>query len=269
MTMMGGDSFSVLWCKMERKEENFDIMDEIKKFFVKIESLPKDGDILLLSGKYVSMSEGRKYQLGRVKPLSDAKKLSIINKSNPKLTEVIIRESEKVYMSFPGIFMAESNGLLQPNAGIDKSNVQEGNIILYPEDPNKSALSIRLKILTEYGVNLGIVITDSRIYPVRKGTVGIAIGYSGIKAILDDRGKLDLFGKPLKITRRAIADQLATAAQLVMGESGESIPIVLVRGLATYVSANDIRVNLSVSFQEDLYYSAIKNILQQTNSENK
>lgn len=236
-------------------------MNQIKKFFDRIGKKPEDGDILLLSGKYVAMSEGRRYSLSKVKPMKDAIRLAVQNGSNPKLTEAVVRESERVYRAFSGIFMAENNGLLQPNAGIDKSNVQEGSIVLYPEDPNTSALSVRLNVLTDFGVNIGVIITDSRIYPVRKGTVGIAIGNSGIKAILDERGKKDLFGKPLKVTRRAIADQLATTAQLVMGESGESTPIVLVRGLANLVCDSDIKVNLSVEFSEDLYYSAIKNII--------
>ncbi|MEM0097438.1 MAG: coenzyme F420-0:L-glutamate ligase [Conexivisphaerales archaeon] len=246
---------------MERQEESFDLIGQIKKFFYKIDKKPKDGDILLLSGKYVAISEGRRYSLSKVKPMKDAVRLAKINCSDPRLTEAIIRESETIYPAFSGIFMAENGGLLQPNAGIDRSNVQGDNIVLYPDDPNVSALSIRLNILTDFGVNVGIVITDSRIYPVRKGTTGIAIGYSGIKAILDERGKSDLFGKPLKVTRRAIADQLATAAQLVMGESGESIPIVLVRGLDNFVCDRDIKAILSVKFSEDLYYSAIKNII--------
>ncbi len=261
MIVMSSSEFSVLWCKMELQAESFNLINQIKKFFDKIGKMPEDGDILVLSGKYVAMSEGRKYSLSKVNPMNDARELAKLNDSNSKLAEVVIRESERVYRSFSGIFMAENNGLLQPNAGIDKSNIQEGNVVLYPEDPSVSALSIRLNILTSFGVNVGVILSDSRIYPVRKGTVGIAIGYSGIKAILDERGKSDLFGKPLKVTRRAIADQLATTAQLVTGEAGESIPIVLVKGLASFVCYNDIKVNLSVEFSEDLYYSAIKNII--------
>ncbi len=260
--MLSGE-FSVLWCKMEPQAESFDLMDQIRQFFGKLGKKPEDGDILVLSGKYVAMSEGRKYLISKVNPMNDARKLAKLNGGSPKLAEVVIRESETVYRSFSGIFMAENNGLLQPNAGIDKSNVQEGNFILYPEDPDASALSIRLNILTNFDASLGVVISDSRIYPVRKGTVGIAIGYSGIQAILDERGKSDLFGKPLKITRRAIADQLATVAQLAMGESGESVPIVLIRGLSGFVCKKDIKVNLSVKFSEDLYYSAIKNIVNE------
>ncbi len=258
---MHNNEFSVHWCKLERQAESFDLISQIKKFYKKIGKKPEEGDILLLSGKYVAMSEGRTYSLSKIKPMKDAIKLAELNGGSPKLAEAVVRESEKVYHAFSGIFMAESSGLLQPNAGIDKSNVQEGSIVLYPEDPNASALSVRLNVLADFGVNIGVIITDSRIYPVRKGTVGIAIGYSGIKAILDERGKTDLFGKPLKVTRRAVADQLATTAQLVMGESGESTPIVLVRGLTNFTCDKDIKANLSVEFSEDLYYSAIKNII--------
>jgi len=256
--------FSVFWCKMEPQADRFNLTDQIRKFYERIGKRPEDGDILVLSGKYVAMSEGRRYPIGKVNPMRDAERLAKLNGGNPRLAEAVIRESESVYSSFSGIFMGENNGLLQPNAGIDKSNVQDGYFILYPEDPDASALSVRLSVLTDFNVNIGVVISDSRIYPARKGTVGIAIGYSGIRAILDERGKSDLFGNPLKITRRAVADQLATIAQLAMGESSESVPIVLIRGLQGLVLKKDIRVNLSVKFSEDIYYNAIKNIVSKT-----
>ncbi len=248
--------------KMGRESRKFNIYNRIEKFFDKIKVFPENGDIVIVSGKYVAISEGRYYRLDNVVPTEEAYELAKANGGDPRIAELVLRESEAVMPSFAGIFMASINGILQPNAGIDKSNIKEGYVVLYPENPDVSARKIRLFILDRYGAKVGVVITDSRIYPTRKGTTGIAIGYSGILPIVDERGSEDLFGKKLKVTKRAIADQIATMAQPIMGESNESRPLVLLRGLSSYVINRDIDVNLSVNYEEDIYFAAIKNYIE-------
>ncbi len=248
--------------KMKRESRKFNIYNRLESFFKKIKVLPKDGDIIIVSGKYVAISEGRYYKLENVVPTEEAYELAKTNGGDPRIAELVLRESEVVIPSFAGIFMASINGILQPNAGIDKSNIKEGYVVLYPENPNVSARKLRLFVLYRYDVKVGVVITDSRIFPTRKGTTGIAIGYSGILPIVDERGSEDLFGKKLKVTKRAIADQIATMAQPIMGESNESRPLVLLRGLSKYVINKDIDVDVSVNYEEDIYFAAIKNYLE-------
>ncbi|MFP3417130.1 MAG: coenzyme F420-0:L-glutamate ligase [Nitrososphaeria archaeon] len=249
-------------CSMKKEIKKFNIYSRIETFFKKVGLNPENGDVLALSGKYLAISEGRFYKLEDVVPTDEAYELAKANDGDPRIAELVLRESEAVMPSFAGIFMASVKGMLQPNAGIDKSNIKEGYVVLYPQDPNASARKIRLFVLERYGVKVGVVVTDSRIYPTRKGTTGIAIGYSGILPIVDERGSKDLFGKKLKVTKRAIADQLATMVQPIMGESNESRPIVLIRGLSEYVVDGDVETELSVSYEEDIYFAAIKNYLQ-------
>ncbi len=249
-------------CKMRRESQRFNIYNRLEDFFDKIKVLPENGDIIIISGKYVAISEGRYYKLDEVVPTDEAYELAKANGGDPRIAELVLRESEAVMPSFAGIFMASIKGMLQPNAGIDKSNIKEGYVVLYPENPDASARKIRLFVLNRYGARVGVVITDSRIYPTRKGTTGIAIGYSGILPIIDERGSEDLFGKKLKVTKRAIVDQIATMAQLIMGESNESRPLMLLKGLSHYVINRDVEVDLSVNYEEDIYFVAIKNYLK-------
>ena len=122
-------------------------------------------------------------------------------------------------------------GNLLPNAGVDGSNAPEGMVSLLPANPDQSAREIRNRIMQETSVSVAILIIDSRTHPMRYGCSGVAIGCSGIPSILDERGKKDLFGRELKVTRRAVADNIASASELLMGEADEGIPVVLVRGL--------------------------------------
>ncbi|MDG7043997.1 MAG: coenzyme F420-0:L-glutamate ligase [Nitrososphaerota archaeon] len=246
---------------MERMDHPFDIWDNIRLFLKKVGVTIRDGDILVLSGKYSSMSTGRKYNINDVIPLADSIKIADKANVDAKLAELVIRESDAVYSSMPGFLMAVNNGLLAPNGGLDRSNVERNEVILYPISPNEMSESIRRRAFIEYQTYIGVLITDSRLYPMRKGTVGISIGSSGIRAIIDDRGREDLFNNKLKVTKRAIADDIATIAQLSMGESNEGRPIVLIRGLKDLVEIHRRPYNLSVSFEEDIYTRMYKKLV--------
>lgn len=192
----------------------------------------RDGDILVLSSKFVAISEGRVVELATVVPSDRAMVMSRRLNMSPELCELVIRESDEVVGGVAGFMLTLKEGLLTPNAGIDKSNIEHGKVVLYPRSPLESALSLVEEIRFRRGVGIGVVISDSRLMPTRKGTVGVALAAAGMEAIVDLRGKSDLFGNVLKVTSQAIADDLCSGAQIVMGEANESVPIVLARGLS-------------------------------------
>jgi coenzyme F420-0:L-glutamate ligase / coenzyme F420-1:gamma-L-glutamate ligase len=206
----------------------------------------EDGDILVLAQKIVSKSEGRLVNLTKVQPSPEALKLAEQSSKDPRLVELILQESHSILRVRPGTIIVEHQlGFVCANAGIDHSNVQPeeepkakdkfGNVaedwvLLLPKDPDNTALDIRRKIKIATGNRVGIMIIDSHGRAWRLGTIGMAIGLSGLPGLVDKRGWQDLFGYKLKITVVAAADELAAAASLVMGEAAEGTPAVHVRG---------------------------------------
>lgn len=190
---------------------------------------PKDNDIFVLAESAVATAEGRVVNLESIKPTRKAIELSKLYENDPRKMELILKEADEILGGIPGVVVTITKGVLSPSAGIDNSNAPEGHVVLLPENPKKSAVEIRKKLIEEYGCNLAVIIGDSRTQPLRLGCVGIALVCAGIEAVEDVRGRKDLFGKPLLITRRAVADNLVSAAQIIMGEADESIPAVLIR----------------------------------------
>jgi coenzyme F420-0:L-glutamate ligase len=191
----------------------------------------RDGEIVVFSSKFLAISQGRVVDLDTVRVTRKADELATRYRIDPRLCELVIRESDEVIGGVPGFLLAVRDGLLTPNAGIDKSNIGHGNVVLYPWHPEQLAERIRESIRFVTGISIGVIICDSRLSPTRRGTIGVAIAASGLRAILDMRGKRDLFGNVLKVTAQAIADDVSSAAELLMGESDESTPIVIVSGL--------------------------------------
>ena len=190
---------------------------------------PQDNDIIVLAESAVATAEGRVVDLETVVPSRKAVELSKIYENDPRKMELIMRESDEILGGIPGVVVTITKGVLSPSAGIDNSNAPEGHVVLLPEYPKKSAIAIREKLMKEFNCNLAVIVGDSRTQPLRLGCVGIALGCAGIEPVEDMRGRKDLFGKPLLITRRATADNLVSAAQIIMGEADESTPAVLVR----------------------------------------
>jgi len=199
----------------------------------------RDGDVLVISSKFVAVSEGRLVRLADVRPTAEATKLARDYRMDPRLAELVLQESDSVLGGVPGFLLAMKEGLLTPNAGIDKSNVKHGWVVLYPRRPQASARRIREGLKLALGVDVGVVICDSRLSPTRRGTTGVAVASSGLEAIVDMRGRADLFGNVLKVTSQGVADDLSSAAELLMGESDEATPIVLVRGLSKSLISNE------------------------------
>jgi coenzyme F420-0:L-glutamate ligase len=191
----------------------------------------KDGDVLVVSSKFVAVSEGRVVKLANVVVGTGAKQLAANYRMDPRLCELVLRESDEILGGIPGFLLTSKDGLLTPNAGIDKSNVEHGRVVLYPRRPEASAKRIREGLQYALGLVVAVIICDSRLSPMRRGTTGVAIAASGLEAILDMRGNKDLFGNVLRVTSQGVADDLSSGAEALMGESNESVPIVLVRGL--------------------------------------
>ncbi len=214
---------------MSARKERFDlfktILDEVEKNGERLQ----DGDILVISSKFVAMSEGRLVRLTDVIPSPEAEDLALEAHIPSNLAELILREADLVLAGTPGFALAVKDGVFAPNAGIDRSNVEEGFAILYPRLPFRKAEMLRRRIILESGKKVGILITDSRLLPLRSGTTGIAIGVAGFDPVKDERGKKDLFNKVLRVTLRALADDISAGAQLIMGEADERTPIVIVR----------------------------------------
>ncbi|MBD87334.1 MAG: coenzyme F420-0:L-glutamate ligase [Rhodospirillaceae bacterium] len=193
-----------------------------------------DGDILLLAQKIVSKSEGRSVSLVDVIPSKAALVLAKSSNKDPRLVEVILRESNEVIRQREGALIVENRqGVVLANAGIDMSNVEQESgdtVLLLPKDPNLSCVRLKDEIRRRTGTKVGVVINDSLGRAFRNGTVGAALGAAGVPTLVDLSGTQDLFGRPLRVTQVAIADELAAAASLLMGQADEGQPIVLLRG---------------------------------------
>jgi len=200
--------------------------------------LLEDGDILVLAQKIVSKAESRLVNLNQVEPSERALDLARSTEKDPRFVELVLRESKEVLRFRPGTIIVEHKlGFVCANAGIDHSNVRgpwgnaEDWVLLLPEDPDRSAETIRLRVQELSGVrSIGVMIIDSHGRAWRNGTVGVTIGLSQVPGIVDMRGKPDLFGYQLRVTTIAAADELAAAASLVMGQAAECVPVVHVRG---------------------------------------
>jgi coenzyme F420-0:L-glutamate ligase/coenzyme F420-1:gamma-L-glutamate ligase len=218
---------------------------------------PQDGDILVLAQKIVSKAEGRHVDLATVKPSERARQLAAATDKDPRLVELILQESRRVVRQAPGVLVVEHRlGFIMANAGIDASNVDpamgDEPVLLLPENPDRSATALRDRLRATFGKNLAVIISDSFGRPWRHGTVGIAIGAAGLQALIDLRGQPDLYGRALRATLVGFADEVAAAASLVMGQSAEGRPAILVRGLA-YASADGSVADLVRKPEEDLF----------------
>jgi coenzyme F420-0:L-glutamate ligase/coenzyme F420-1:gamma-L-glutamate ligase len=197
----------------------------------------QDQDIIVLAQKIVSKAEGRMVNLATVRPSEQAKGLAEKTEKDPRVVELILQESNEVIRTRVGTIIVEHKlGFVCANAGIDHSNVAgDGSVdaeyvLLLPVDPEASAKKLCDAIQRKMRVNVGVMIVDSHGRAWRNGTVGMCIGLSGIPGVIDERGWNDLFGYTLRITVVGVADELAAAASLVMGQAAEGTPVVHVRG---------------------------------------
>lgn len=195
------------------------------------------GDVLAVAQKIVSKAEGRLVNLASVTPGVRALEVAAQTEKDPRMVELILQESEEISRMRPGVLVVRHRlGFVSANAGIDRSNVPQPDggewVLLLPRDPDASAGALRHALLQATGVAVGIVITDSHGRPFRLGTVGVALGVAGLPALWNRRGEPDLYGYQLQHTDVGVADEIAAAAGLLMGQAAEGAPVVLLRGLA-------------------------------------
>jgi coenzyme F420-0:L-glutamate ligase / coenzyme F420-1:gamma-L-glutamate ligase len=231
----------------------------------------QDKDILVISSKYAAISEGRLTDLSTVEVSGRAKVLAEKFDLQPELAQLVLSESDSILGGVRGFLLASVGGTVAPNAGVDKSNVPKGFAVQYPKKPSETARELRTSLIemamkeksSRLG-NLGIILSDSRVTPTRLGTVGIAIAFAGIRSTIDMRGSPDLLGNKLVVTLRAVADQLATAAQLVMGEADESRPIALIRGFneAFEEPRNETELKTTKDPNQCLILSSLRNQIE-------
>lgn len=216
-----------------------------------------DQDVIVVCQKIVSKAEGRLVDLATVEPSAKAQDLARQVDKDPRLVELILQESNTVLRAVPGVLIVRHRlGFVMANAGVDQSNVPggEGHALLLPSDPDRAAQDLRAAIRSRLGVDVAILINDSFGRAWRLGTCGICIGAAGLTALLDLKGTPDRAGRRLQVTEVAIADELAAAASLVMGQASESRPVVVVKGLdpAFFVRAG-CAAELIRSIEGDLF----------------
>jgi coenzyme F420-0:L-glutamate ligase/coenzyme F420-1:gamma-L-glutamate ligase len=195
-----------------------------------------DGDVLVVAETAVATAEGNVIRLADIVPSDRARELAGKHRMDPATAEVVLRESDAIVGGIPGFLLCMKAGTLLPNAGVDASNAPPGCVTPLPKDPDASARRIRDEIGRTTGAKIGVIVADSRTHAMRLGCSGVAIGCAGIPSVIDDRGRNDLFGRKLEVTKRAIADNIASAAELVMGEADECTPAAVIRGIGLPVS---------------------------------
>ena len=218
--------------------------DPLLEIFIKnlhgSEMTLNEGDVVVISEKVVATSQGRVVKLSDVKEISEkAKRLAKKYEMDERYVELILREASMILGGMQHVILAKVNDFLIANAGIDLSNAGPNNVVLLPSNLKEVAWDYWRKLKEEFNLKeLGIIIADSRVQPLRVGTIGIAIATAGFEPIEDCIGRKDLFDRPLEITKRAVADDLASAAQFLLGETNEQTPIVIIRGANIEFSDN-------------------------------
>jgi len=216
-----------------------------------------EGDILVLAETAVATAEGNVIALASVTPSARAEELAVQYCMDPRTVEIVLAESDSVVGGIPGFLLCMKAGTLLPNAGVDASNAPPGCVTPLPANPDSSAGDIKASIERRCGVRVGVIIADSRTHAMRLGCSGVAIGCAGIPSVIDDRGRSDLFGRKLEVTKRAVADNIASAAELVMGEADECIPAAIIRGLG--LTIGDQTGVESIDADECLFMGVLKN----------
>ena len=226
--------------------------DNLMGFILSSKEKLQDGDIIVVAQKIISKQEGRTVNLLAIIPSVLAVGIGKEYKKDPKLIEAILSESKRIIRMENGILIVETNdGIICANAGVDESNVENDHATLLPVDSDKSAKALQQKLEEKTGLHLGVIISDTFGRPFRMGQVNCAIGVAGIESLLDYQGKKDTFGKILRVTSLAIADEISSAAELVMGKTN-FLPVAIVRNYK-FKQTNGSSNELIRKEQEDLF----------------
>jgi len=230
------------------------VLEAISRQNLKLEN----GDVLALASKSVATAENRLRKLASVKPSNRAKMIAARFSMEPRFTEIVLQEADEVFWGVSKALLTLKNDVLIPNAGVDQKNAPEGCVVLWPKNPFKAAESIRRDMYERTGKHVVVLIVDSRVTPLRMGTTGIAIGVAGFEPIMDCRAKKDLYGRRIVITTHSVADDLASAAHLMMGESSEQASAVLIKNAPVKVTKRLKVSALVIPREQCLFASHIK-----------
>jgi coenzyme F420-0:L-glutamate ligase/coenzyme F420-1:gamma-L-glutamate ligase len=215
----------------------------------------RERDVIVITHVAVSKAEGNVVNLDEVSPSERAKEIAQQTDKEPALVEVILRETKEIVRMRPNSLITETkSGIVCANAGVDRSNVEgERNIVLLPKNPDASAKKIRQEIERLTGCDVAVIVSDTHGRPFRIGEINVAIGVAGIKPIRDRRGEKDLFGYVLRIKQTAVADELASAAELVIGQANEGVPVAIIRGYKYQATENASATELTRPKEKDLF----------------
>lgn len=236
----------------------FDLLQTIIDSIQASDESLQDGDVLAVSSKYTAISEGRVVTLADVTVTPEAEALAERYHMNPKITQLVMQEADHIFGGINGFLLTAKEGIISPNAGLDRSNIPNGFAVLFPKYPYFSAAEIRRVLRERLKVDVGVILTDSWLMPGRLGTSGVALATAGFNPIQDERGKIDLFGNPMQVTQRGIADSICVCAQMVMGERDEATPLAIVRN--TGVKLEDIQLsaaNVSIDWSMCIYIESL------------
>jgi coenzyme F420-0:L-glutamate ligase/coenzyme F420-1:gamma-L-glutamate ligase len=213
------------------------------------------GDVVVVTHVVVSKAEGNVINLDQVVPSQRAKEIAAETGKEPAMVEVILRETKEIVRLGQNSIITETNsGIICANAGVDRSNVSgDRNVVPLPKDPNASAQRIRREIKGLTSANVAVIVSDTHGRPFRMGEINVAVGVAGFNPIRDRRGEKDLFGYVLRIKQTAIADELSSAAELVIGQANEGIPAAIIRGYSYQASENASATVMTRPREKDLF----------------
>ncbi len=232
------------------------ILESLKKQNLQLQ----ERDILVLTSKILAYAQGRIVKFADIKPSEKAQKLAKKYSLQPEFTELILREADQIYGGVEKAILTLKNGILTANAGVDNKNAPNDHVVLWPQNVKEWAAKIREEIKQKSGRDIAILIIDSGLTPLRRGTVGLALAVAGFKPIEDCRKKRDIYGKPILITQHAIADDLACAAHLLIGEADEKTPVVLIRDAPVeYENKNYSSEDMMMPFKECIFMGTLEN----------
>ncbi|MCA9884066.1 MAG: coenzyme F420-0:L-glutamate ligase [Anaerolineae bacterium] len=225
------NTLNVIPVRAPVQETPFPLIETIAQALADVGQALQDGDVLAISSKYVAISENRIITLADIVPGERALQLAERYNMDAHMAQLVVDEADHIFGGIPmGYLLTWRSGIIAPNAGIDRSNIPNGLAVLLPEHPYDSAHALRDALNQRFGVRIGIILTDSWLVPGRWGTTGVALASAGFSPTQDERGKEDLFGNPMSVTVRGIADSLSICAQTVMGERDEATPLAIIRG---------------------------------------
>jgi coenzyme F420-0:L-glutamate ligase len=244
----------------ERKNGKFDVFEALLETLEKNKIKLQKNDVLVISTKYISNSQGRIVNVNNIKVSKKGLETSKKFQMKPEIAEIILRETDKIFGGIAGFVITSAENIMAPNGGIDKSNAKKDQIILYPKNPFLLSEQIRRKIFLKFFIHVGVILVDSRLMPARVGTSGVAIACAGIEPVLDMRSKKDLDGNPLKVTFQAVIDNIATIANHKMGEGAESKPFAIVRDSGAELTDRKISPSeMAISPDQCVYVRGLAN----------